>query len=253
MSDYKVVSAEMIDLIKRLRIKAGMIELGEIIAWGSDSALMREAADVLERAGSATTVQGEPVGWQYYQHGKWWSGDNLTKDQRKNIEKEGIRVRNVYAAPQPLPCQECGGDGAGGEHEEDCAMAQPAEQQPASRPWSYCPECGSEHVQHHEGEYKQCADCYQEWFSDIDYTNVVRKHLAGKFRDKDAEIKRLRSAKSAKPAPDVAGLIVLLEQAQCPNCDESGTWHNDYGEPERCQWCHERSEALDAHRNGGGV
>lgn len=23
------------------------------------------------------------------------------------------------------PCQECGGNGAGGEHEEDCAMAQP--------------------------------------------------------------------------------------------------------------------------------
>ena len=38
----------MTDLVKRLRIKAGMIELGELIAWGSDSALMREAADALE-------------------------------------------------------------------------------------------------------------------------------------------------------------------------------------------------------------
>lgn len=38
----------MSDLVGRLRIKAGMIEMGELIAWGSDSALMREAADALE-------------------------------------------------------------------------------------------------------------------------------------------------------------------------------------------------------------
>lgn len=36
-----------VDLIQRLRIKAAMIELGEKIAWGSDSALMHEAADTL--------------------------------------------------------------------------------------------------------------------------------------------------------------------------------------------------------------
>jgi len=34
----------MNDLVKRLEIKAGMIEMGERIAWGSDTALMREAA-----------------------------------------------------------------------------------------------------------------------------------------------------------------------------------------------------------------
>lgn len=45
----------MSDLVKRLRIKAGMIEMGEMIAWGSDSELMREAADVLEMA--------EPAEW----------------------------------------------------------------------------------------------------------------------------------------------------------------------------------------------
>jgi hypothetical protein len=32
------------DLKKRLIIKAGCIEMCEIIAWGSDSAIMREAA-----------------------------------------------------------------------------------------------------------------------------------------------------------------------------------------------------------------
>ena len=38
----------MSDLPKRLRIKAGMIALGERIAWGSDTALMEEAANVIE-------------------------------------------------------------------------------------------------------------------------------------------------------------------------------------------------------------
>lgn len=38
----------MIDLPKRLRIKASMIALGERIPWGSDTALMEEAAVRLE-------------------------------------------------------------------------------------------------------------------------------------------------------------------------------------------------------------
>ena len=37
-----------VELILRLRTKAAMIELGEKIAWGSDSALMLEAADALQ-------------------------------------------------------------------------------------------------------------------------------------------------------------------------------------------------------------
>jgi len=34
----------MKDLPNRLEIKAGMMEMGEKIAWGSDTSLMREAA-----------------------------------------------------------------------------------------------------------------------------------------------------------------------------------------------------------------
>lgn len=44
--------------------------------------------------------------------------------------------------------------------------------------WTYCPECGSDDVRHEEGDHKQCAKCRQEWFADIDYTDVVRGHLA---------------------------------------------------------------------------
>lgn len=38
----------MSDLPKRLRIKASMIALGERIPWGSDTATMEEAADMIE-------------------------------------------------------------------------------------------------------------------------------------------------------------------------------------------------------------
>ena len=43
--------------------------------------------------------------------------------------------------------------------------------------WSYCPECGCEELHHEEGEHKQCANCHQEWFSDINYSEVVRGNL----------------------------------------------------------------------------
>lgn len=36
------------DLVKRLTIKAAVIEMGEKIQFGSDTALMREAADRIE-------------------------------------------------------------------------------------------------------------------------------------------------------------------------------------------------------------
>lgn len=39
-----------------------------------------------------------PVGWQFYQDGKWWHGDDRIKDHRKNTEEAGFPVRDVYAA-----------------------------------------------------------------------------------------------------------------------------------------------------------
>lgn len=38
----------MCELVKRLDIKAGVMEMGEKIAWCSDAALMREAARKIE-------------------------------------------------------------------------------------------------------------------------------------------------------------------------------------------------------------
>lgn len=39
----------MSDLPKKLRIKAGMIDMGERIAWGSETALMEHAATHIEQ------------------------------------------------------------------------------------------------------------------------------------------------------------------------------------------------------------
>ena len=44
-------------LIKSLEIKAGVMEMGERIAWGSDTALMREAAHCLRGLLSAKQAE----------------------------------------------------------------------------------------------------------------------------------------------------------------------------------------------------
>ena len=40
---------DMSKLVNQLRVKAGVMETGERIAWGSDTALMRGAADRIEK------------------------------------------------------------------------------------------------------------------------------------------------------------------------------------------------------------
>ncbi len=54
-----------------------------------------------------------------------------------------------------------------------------------------------------------------------------------------------------KPAPDVEGLVTLLEHARCNTCDGSGAVYDGHGQALNCQWCHDRSTALATHRKGG--
>lgn len=54
---------------------------------------------------AAPAVQGEPVGWQFYQHGEWCDGDDTIKDHKKTTKEAGFRVRDVYTAPQPAEQQ----------------------------------------------------------------------------------------------------------------------------------------------------
>lgn len=60
-------------------------------------------------AGQATAAQAVvpqgwklvPVGWQFYEDGKWWNGDDRNKDHRKNTEEARYPIRDVYAVEQP--------------------------------------------------------------------------------------------------------------------------------------------------------
>jgi hypothetical protein len=42
-------TTETADLVRRLRTKAGMLRMGEPIAWGSDADAIEEAADIIDR------------------------------------------------------------------------------------------------------------------------------------------------------------------------------------------------------------
>lgn len=39
----------------------------------------------------------EPVGWQFFQDGQWYNGDDRIKDHRSNTEAAGMPVRDVFA------------------------------------------------------------------------------------------------------------------------------------------------------------
>ena len=82
---------------------------------------------------NAPDVQGESVGWQFYQHGEWWNGDHRIKDHRKNTEEAGFRVRDVYAAPQPAEQQPA---------PDSIEVAAKKLAELFSYPWEYMPEQG---------------------------------------------------------------------------------------------------------------
>lgn len=78
---------------------------------------------------------------------------------------------------KPFECLDGGKCGIGG-YCDACPHTKPAAQQHGEPvAWRYCPECGSEELHHECGEHKQCKKCHQEWFSDIDYSEVVRGNL----------------------------------------------------------------------------
>src|SRR5690606_4422839 len=92
MSDYKLVpvepTAEMVEAAESAYMPFGDMEMAIRMALLA-----------------APAVQLEPVGWQFYESGKWWNGDDRIKDHRKNTEAAGVPVRDVYAAPQPAEQQ----------------------------------------------------------------------------------------------------------------------------------------------------
>ena len=78
-------------------------ELAEIACTGSDAPVehaLGMLADAL--ACYPTPVAQEPVGWQFYQDGKWYNGMD-TNNHRANTEDAGYPTRDVYAGPVAHP------------------------------------------------------------------------------------------------------------------------------------------------------
>jgi len=103
--------------------------------------------------------------------------EKLTEEGRVSeiSDAEWSELRALLDKPAECRCKRYGKDNP---HWPCPVHAEPAAQhQGEPVAWRYCPECGSEELHHEEGEHKQCANCHQEWFSDIDYSEVVRGNL----------------------------------------------------------------------------
>lgn len=72
------------DIVTRLSIKAGVMEAGEKIAWGSDTALMREAAQQIARL--MLMSEGEKIAF-----------DNVSK-QKRDATKKCDQLQNLLDA-----------------------------------------------------------------------------------------------------------------------------------------------------------
>ena len=109
-----------------LRIKATMIELGEKIAWGSDVALMREAADALAASRAASDCHqpdlvtadssqpAQPVAVKRLSQRE--IAEIIRKNEVADMTKDGDRrwvnrmaealCERQYSTPQPLTVQD---------------------------------------------------------------------------------------------------------------------------------------------------
>ena len=70
--------------------------------WVEDNKYRRKPQVILIN-GHQSAAQGwklVPVGWQFYEDGKWWNGDDRNKDHRKNTEEASYPIRDVYAVEQ---------------------------------------------------------------------------------------------------------------------------------------------------------
>jgi len=68
------------------------------------------------------------------------------------------------------------------------------EQRPVNKEtWAFCPECGSTDTENESGTYKQCAECGQDWYIDINYSVVIKEKLQ-MGRSLEAELQSHKSA-----------------------------------------------------------
>jgi hypothetical protein len=99
-SDLHIGPESCGDYVKYADVQSALQHTGqaqlEVIRDDSGCPTEVRIAEALQHAG-----QGEAVGWQFFQDGKWHFGCDNIKDHRKNTEAAGFPVRDVFSAPQP--------------------------------------------------------------------------------------------------------------------------------------------------------
>ena len=81
---------------------------------------------------------------------------------------------------------------------------------PAWREWKYCPECGSDNNRRDASlckTHRQCEDCKQEWFTDIDYSSCIKKFL----KERSQNGTRKLSDEDEKFLKEVENFYLLVE------------------------------------------
>ena len=98
MTELKT-TPEAIRLADNLDIKAGVMEMGERIAWGSDTALMRQAADNLRKQ-HARIAELEAAGGDEMPTWEWANGFKVVKyaDAAAAINRRDERIAELEAA-----------------------------------------------------------------------------------------------------------------------------------------------------------
>lgn len=86
----------MIEYCLNARVCMGMDEGFKSFDSGEEHDFVKELRAILAQPADQ---QDEPAGWQFYQDGKWWNGDDRIKDHRANTEAAGYQTRDVYARP----------------------------------------------------------------------------------------------------------------------------------------------------------
>lgn len=64
-----------------------------------------------------------------------------------------------------------------GENRADFHAGHPEPSEALDVPWSFCPECGNESYGDLSETHKICRECNQDWHTDVDYRDVVKKNL----------------------------------------------------------------------------
>lgn len=93
-------AVELLDSLQDAQKRIAELEANAGISQQARDELLARAIKAEEELARREAAKGEPVAWQFYDDGNWYNGVN-NNGHRRNTEKAGYRVRDLYPAPQP--------------------------------------------------------------------------------------------------------------------------------------------------------